>query len=76
LKERAKIMEKLKAIQERLGSAERKALDTLEDFTANWREIAQETQKPIFKTFTNPLNSFKSVLNTLRPMFKSVASAG
>ncbi|MDI5791305.1 hypothetical protein PO124_31585 [Bacillus licheniformis] len=32
--------------------------------------------KPILKTFTNSLNSFKSVLNTLRPMFKSVAAAG
>ncbi|MFZ8008287.1 phage tail protein [Bacillus licheniformis] len=76
LKERAKIMEKIKAIQESLGAEERKALDTLEDFKANWREIAQETQKPILKTFTNSLNSFKSVLNTLRPMFKSVAAAG
>ncbi|OLG00029.1 phage tail protein [Bacillus licheniformis] len=76
LKERAKIMEKIKAIQESLGAEERKALDTLEDFKANWREIAQETQKPIMKTFTNSLNSFKSILNTLRPMFKSVAAAG
>ncbi|MED1079443.1 hypothetical protein P4T86_04850 [Bacillus licheniformis] len=76
LKERAKIMEKIKAIQESLGAEERKALDTLEDFKANWREIAQETQKPILKTFTNSLNSFKSILNTLRPMFKSVAAAG
>ncbi|MEC2291540.1 phage tail protein [Bacillus licheniformis] len=76
LKERAKIMEKIKAIQESLGAEERKALDTLEDFKANWREIAQETQKPIMKTFINSLNSFKSVLNTLRPMFKSVAAAG
>ncbi|MGE9751357.1 tail tape measure protein [Bacillus inaquosorum] len=75
-KERAKIMEKIKAIQQSLGKEEKKALDTLEDFKANWQSIAQSVQKPILKTFTSSLTTFKGVLNSLRPMFKSVANGG
>ncbi|MBG8574008.1 hypothetical protein [Bacillus subtilis] len=75
-KERAKIMEKIKVIQQSLGKEEKKALDTLEDFKANWQSIAQSVQKPILKTFTSSLTTFKGVLNSLRPMFKSVANGG
>ncbi|XVM10659.1 hypothetical protein P5668_11710 [Bacillus subtilis] len=38
--------------------------------------IAQSVQKPILKTFTSSLTTFKGVLNSLRPMFKSVANGG
>lgn len=75
-KVRAKIMEKIKGIQQSLGKEEKKALDTLEDFKANWQSIAQSVQKPILKTFTSSLTTFKGVLNSLRPMFKSVANGG
>lgn len=75
-KERAKIMEKIKVIQQSLGKEEKKALDTLEDFKANWQSIAQSVQKPILKTFTSSLTTFKGILNSLRPMFKSVANGG
>lgn len=73
-KERAKIMEKIKVLQESLGKEEKKALATLEDFKDNWQEIASITQKPILKSFTNSLTTFKTVLNSLRPMFVSVAN--
>ncbi|MDA1478358.1 phage tail protein [Bacillus changyiensis] len=76
LKERAKIMQQIKTIQQSLGAEERKALSTLESFKANWKEIAKSTKKPIMQTFINSLNSLKSILNSLRPMFKSVANAG
>ncbi|KRT94026.1 hypothetical protein ABE068_01310 [Bacillus glycinifermentans] len=75
-KERAKIMEKIKVIQQSLGKEEKKALATLEDFKANWTEISNSVQKPILKTFTSSLTTFKGVLNSLRPMFKSVANGG
>ncbi|MDA7028453.1 tail tape measure protein [Bacillus sp. CLL-7-23] len=75
-KERAKIMKEIKSIQQSLGKEERKALSTLEDFKANWMEISRTVQKPILKTFTSSLTTFKSVLNSLRPMFKSVANGG
>ncbi|MGX9292873.1 phage tail protein [Bacillus sp. A015] len=73
-KERAKIMEKIKVLQESLGKEEKKALATLEDFKDNWQDIAKITQKPILKSFTNSLTTFKKVLNSLRPMFMSVAN--
>lgn len=73
-KERAKIMEKIKVLQQSLGKEEKKALATLEDFKDNWQEIASITQKPILKSFTNSLTTFKTVLNSLRPMFVSVAN--
>ncbi|MES9686000.1 hypothetical protein ABWK31_00380 [Bacillus sp. JJ353] len=76
LKQRAKIMEQIKTIQQSLNAEEKKALSTLESFKANWQEISKSVQKPILQTFINSLNSFKSILNTLRPMFKSVAAAG
>ncbi|KAA6450946.1 phage tail protein [Bacillus swezeyi] len=76
LKQRAKIMEQIKTIQQSLSAEEKKALSTLESFKANWQEISKSVQKPILQTFINSLNSFKSILNTLRPMFKSVAAAG
>ncbi|MGR0121295.1 tail tape measure protein [Bacillus halotolerans] len=75
-KERAKIMEKIKGIQQSLGKEEKKALATLEDFKANWKSISESVQKPILKTFTSSLTTFKGVLNSLRPMFKSVANGG
>ncbi|MFS0655718.1 hypothetical protein [Bacillus sp. 179-C3.3 HS] len=73
-KERAKIMEQINVLQQSLGKEEKKALATLEDFKDNWQEIASITQKPILKTFTNSLTTFKTVLNSLRPMFLSVAN--
>jgi len=73
-KERAKIMEKIKVLQESLGKEEKKALATLEDFKDNWQDIAKITQKPILKSFTNSLTTFKTVLNSLRPMFVNVAN--
>ncbi|MGG0690700.1 hypothetical protein ABE067_18760 [Bacillus safensis] len=73
-KERAKIMEKIKVLQESLGKEEKKALATLEDFKDNWQDIAKITQKPILKSFTNSLTTFKMVLNSLRPMFVNVAN--
>ncbi|MCP1147957.1 MULTISPECIES: hypothetical protein [Bacillus] len=73
-KERAKIMEKIKVLQESLGKEEKKALATLEDFKDNWQDIAKITQKPILKSFTNSLTTFKKVLNSLRPMFVNVAN--
>lgn len=73
-KERAKIMEKIKVLQESLGKEEKKALATLEDFKDNWQDIAKITQKPILKSFTNSLTTFKAVLNSLRPMFVNVAN--
>ncbi|MDR0121208.1 hypothetical protein RFW13_07270 [Bacillus pumilus] len=73
-KERAKIMEKIKILQESLGKEEKKALATLEDFKDNWQDIAKITQKPILKSFTNSLTTFKTVLNSLRPMFVNVAN--
>ncbi|MCC9090635.1 hypothetical protein [Bacillus pumilus] len=73
-KERAKIMEKIKVLQESLGKEEKKALATLEDFKDNWQDIAKITQKPILKSFTNSLATFKKVLNSLRPMFVNVAN--
>ncbi|MCF7617413.1 hypothetical protein L3137_08995 [Bacillus sonorensis] len=76
LKQRAKIMEQIKTIQQSLNAEEKKALSTLESFKSNWQEISKSVQKPILQTFINSLNSFKSILNTLRPMFKSVAAAG
>lgn len=75
-KERAKIMEQINNLQKSLGKEEKKALDTLEDFKSNWHDIAQSVQKPILKTFTSSLTTFKGVLNSLRPMFKSVANGG
>lgn len=76
LKQRAKIMEQIKTIQQSLNAEEKKALSTLESFKSNWQDISKSVQKPILQTFINSLNSFKSILNTLRPMFKSVAQAG
>ncbi|WP_407974637.1 hypothetical protein AB6L51_03290 [Bacillus altitudinis] len=73
-KERAKIMEQINVLQQSLGKEEKKALATLEDFKDNWQEIASITQKPILKSFTNSLTTFKTVLNSLRPMFVSVAN--
>ncbi|WP_438421645.1 hypothetical protein [Bacillus siamensis] len=73
-KERAKIMEQINNLQKSLGKEEKKALDTLEDFKSNWHDIAKTVQKPILQTFTNSLTTFKGVLNSLRPMFKSVAT--
>ncbi|WP_414627002.1 hypothetical protein [Bacillus amyloliquefaciens] len=73
-KERAKIMEQINNLQKSLGKEEKKALDTLEDFKSNWHDIAKTVQKPILQTFTNSLTTFKGVLNSLRPMFKSVAN--
>ncbi|WP_110487469.1 phage tail protein [Bacillus altitudinis] len=73
-KERAKIMEQINVLQQSLGKEEKKALATLEDFKDNWQEIASITQKPILKSFTNSLTTFKTVLNSLRPMFMSVAN--
>lgn len=73
-KERAKIMEQINLLQQSLGKEEKKALATLEDFKDNWQEIASITQKPILKSFTNSLTTFKTVLNSLRPMFMSVAN--
>lgn len=75
-KERAKVMEQINNLQKSLGKEEKKALDTLEDFKSNWHDIAQSVQKPILKTFTSSLTTFKGVLNSLRPMFKSVANGG
>ncbi|MCY1094271.1 hypothetical protein [Bacillus safensis] len=73
-KERAKIMEQINVLQQSLGKEEKKALATLEDFKDNWQKIASITQKPILKSFTNSLTTFKTVLNSLRPMFMSVAN--
>ncbi|AHL70868.1 hypothetical protein BW16_05525 [Bacillus pumilus] len=73
-KERAKILEQINVLQQSLGKEEKKALATLEDFKDNWQEIASITQKPILKSFTNSLTTFKTVLNSLRPMFVSVAN--
>ncbi|WP_144526204.1 phage tail protein [Bacillus pumilus] len=73
-KERAKIMEQINVLQQSLGKEEKKALATLEDFKENWQEIASITQKPMLKSFTNSLTTFKTVLNSLRPMFVSVAN--
>ncbi|AVM23277.1 hypothetical protein [Bacillus pumilus] len=73
-KERAKIMEQINVLQQSLGKEEKKALATLEDFKDNWQEIASITQKPILKSFTNSLTTFKTVLNSLRPMFVNVAN--
>ncbi|MEC1411936.1 hypothetical protein P9C93_15170 [Bacillus safensis] len=73
-KERAKIMEQINVLQQSLGKEEKKALATLEDFKDNWQEIASITQKPILKSFTNSLTTFKTVLNSLTPMFVSVAN--
>ncbi|WP_144474267.1 phage tail protein [Bacillus pumilus] len=73
-KERAKIMEQINVLQQSLGKEEKKALATLEDFKDNWQKIASITQKPILKSFTNSLTTFKTVLNSLRPMFVSVAN--
>lgn len=73
-KERAKIMEQINVLQQSLGKEEKKALATLEDFKDNWQEIASITQKPILKSFTNSLTTFKTVLNSLRPMFVSIAN--
>ncbi|MEK4789386.1 phage tail protein [Bacillus sp. FSL K6-2971] len=73
-KERAKIMEQINVLQQSLGKEEKKALATLEDFKDNWQEIASITQKPILKSFTNSLTTFKTVLNSLRPMFMNVAN--
>lgn len=73
-KERAKIMKQINVLQQSLGKEEKKALATLEDFKDNWQEIASITQKPILKSFTNSLTTFKTVLNSLRPMFMSVAN--
>ncbi|QFR56322.1 tape measure protein [Bacillus phage 049ML001] len=75
-KERAKIMEQIKNLQSSLGKEERKALDTLEDFKSNWQDIAKSVQKPILRTFTTSLNTFKSVLNQLQPMFRGLARGG
>ncbi|MED1122813.1 hypothetical protein [Bacillus atrophaeus] len=75
-KERAKIMEQINNLQKSLGKEEKKALDTLEDFKSNWQDIAKTVQKPILKTFTSSLTTFKGVLNSLRPMFKNVANGG
>ncbi|MEH6900287.1 hypothetical protein V7X04_00180 [Bacillus safensis] len=72
-KERAKIMEQINVLQQSLGKEEKKALATLEDFKDNWQDIAKITQKPILKSFTNSLTTFKKVLNSLRPMFVNVA---
>ncbi|USK25573.1 phage tail protein [Bacillus altitudinis] len=73
-KERAKILEQIKVLQQSLGKEEKKALATLEDFKDNWQDIAKITQKPILKSFTNSLTTFKTVLNSLRPMFVNVAN--
>ncbi|MFP5203258.1 MULTISPECIES: hypothetical protein [Bacillus] len=73
-KERAKILEQINVLQQSLGKEEKKALATLEDFKDNWQEIASITQKPILKSFNNSLTTFKTVLNSLRPMFVSVAN--
>lgn len=75
-KERAKIMEQIKNLQSSLGKEEKEALKTLQEFKDNWRDIGTMVQKPILKTFSMSLNTFKLTLNSLIPMFDGLAKEG
>ncbi|QFR56238.1 tail length tape measure protein [Bacillus phage 000TH010] len=75
-KERQKILEQIEQVTKNLNKEERNALKTLNSFKSTWDGIAKSVQKPILRTFTTSLDTFKGVLKSLTPMFRGVAAGG
>lgn len=75
IKERAKILEKIKNVQGSLNSEQTKALSSMNKLKETWTGIAKGLETKTIQIFTEALDIFGGVLTTLTPMFTSVTDA-
>lgn len=75
IKERAKILEKIKNVQGSLNSEQTKALSSMNKLKDTWTGIAKGLETKTIQIFTQALDIFGGVLTALTPMFTSVTDA-